>query len=209
MTDNLVYDPSLEPDERTGDRAGSRNDRFAFTDHDTSQEYHVAAALAAALRVLRGYDDALAAECLKTAKGAWTYEQSRTPVSFRAAYVPGNPEAQQVLAAVELLLTTREAVYGERLAALLPVVKRNVRRVGWAAARRCHCSKTRHSRQASAKRWKVSETNCAKSLRAIPSACRGIRRSGASDGTSRSSRSGNTTCRARSRICSTARRSVG
>ena len=135
MTDNLVYDPSLGPDERTADRSGSRNDRFAFTNHDTSQEYRVAAALAAASRVLRSHDDALADECLQTARRAWDYEQSHPPVSFRAAYVPGHPEAQEVLAAVELLITTKEPAYGERLAALLPAVGQNVDRVGWAAAR--------------------------------------------------------------------------
>lgn len=135
MTDNLVYDPSLGPDERTADRSGSRNDRWAFTNRDTSLEYRVAAALAAASRVLRGYDDALAGECLETARRAWVYEQSHPPVRFDAAYVPGHAEVQEVLAAVELLLTTKEAPYAERLAALLPAVRENVGRVGWAAAR--------------------------------------------------------------------------
>jgi hypothetical protein len=135
MTDNLVYDPSLGPDERTADRSGSRNDRFAFTNHDTSQEYRVAAALAAASRVLRGYDDPLADECLQTAQRAWDYEQGHPPVSFRAAYVPGHADSQEVLAAVELLLTTKEPAYAERLVALLSVVRQNVDRVGWAAAR--------------------------------------------------------------------------
>jgi hypothetical protein len=111
------------------------DDRWAFTNRDTSLEYQVTAALAAASRVLRGYDDRLATECLATAAAAWEYEQSHSPAEHRSAYVPGDAEAQEVLAAVELLIATGEERYRERLLELLPTIEDNAWNTGWAAAR--------------------------------------------------------------------------
>ncbi|MBN2002227.1 MAG: glycoside hydrolase family 9 protein [Anaerolineae bacterium] len=98
-----------------GDAATMTDKRWAFTNHDTALEYQVAAALAAASRVLRGFEDALADECLQTAVAAWDYEHAHDPVSQPAAYVPRDPEAQEIVAAVELLLATGDARYRERL----------------------------------------------------------------------------------------------
>jgi endoglucanase len=135
MTDNLVYDASLAEDERTGDRAGLNDDRWAFTNRDTGLEYKVAAALAAAGRMLRGHDDALADECLKTAAKAWQYEQEHEPVRHRSAYVPGDRETQEVLATVELLLSTGEVAYADRLKAVAPALEDGAAHAVWAAAR--------------------------------------------------------------------------
>ncbi len=135
MTDNLVYDPSLAPDERTGTHSGRRDDRWAFTNRDTGLEYHVAAALAAASRALKGYDDPLAQECLETALGAWEYEQGHPPARHRSGYVPAGPQAEQVVAAAELLVTTGEAAFADRLVALLPVIGDHVAATAWAVAR--------------------------------------------------------------------------
>jgi hypothetical protein len=134
-TDNLIYDPSLGERERTGDRSGKRDDRWAFTSRDTSLEYQVAAALAASARVLKGQDDELAWECLETAEKAWAYERAHAPVRFECTYVPGHPEAQEAIAAVELLVSTGKAVYRERLVQLLPAIQEHVATVGWAVAR--------------------------------------------------------------------------
>ena len=135
MTDNRAFDPALKPGEIGEGRSGLKDDRWAFTDPDTSLEYRVASALAAASRVLQGTNDALARECLETALRIWEREQGRTPVVGRAAYVPGRPEAQEILAAVELLITTKQSRFGERLAALLPVIEKNFGDVGWAVSR--------------------------------------------------------------------------
>jgi endoglucanase len=135
ITDNRVFDPSLGIDEVKGDRSGRRDDRYAFTNRDTGMEYAAIAALAASSRVLRGFDDPLAKECLETAVKAWDYEQSHPPARFANPYVPDRADTQEVIAAVELLITTREARYAERLKALLPVVAERPDEVGWAAAR--------------------------------------------------------------------------
>jgi hypothetical protein len=135
MSDNLVYDAALAEDEVRDGRSGRMDDRWAFTNRDTSLEYQVAAALAASARVLAGYDEALAEECIETARTAWEFEHTHAPAEHRCAYVPGRAECQEVIAAVELFLTTGEERYGGRLAELLPVVEEHVGRVGWAAAR--------------------------------------------------------------------------
>ena len=127
--------PSLGVDEVKGDRSGRRDDRYAFTNRDTGMEYASVAALAASSRVLRGFDDPLAKECLETAVKAWEYEQGHPPARFANPYVPDRADIQEVIAAVELLVTTREARYAERLKALLPVVAERPDEVGWAAAR--------------------------------------------------------------------------
>jgi hypothetical protein len=137
VTDNRVYDASLSPTAVAGERSGKRDDRWVFTGRDTSVEYKVAQALAAASRVLRGYDDALAEECLATAVKAWEYERAHEAVEQRSAYVPRHPEVQEVLATAELLITTREERFCQRLLELLPVIEQNIARVSWHGVGSC------------------------------------------------------------------------
>jgi len=135
MTDNRVYDPSLGPNEVKEERSGRLDDRWAFTNRDTSLEYKVITALAAANRVLRGYEDALAQECLDTAIKTWDYEQSHPPVEHRSSYVPGRPATQEILATAELLITTEDDRYRQRLIDLLPTVVDKITQVGWTVIR--------------------------------------------------------------------------
>ena len=135
LTDNRIFDPSLGIDEVKGDRSGRRDDRYAFTNRDSGMEYSAVAALAASSRVLRGFDDPLARECLATAVKAWEYEQGNPPVRQSNPYVPERADTQEVLATAELLITTHEARFAERLKILLPVIEAQVEEVGWAAAR--------------------------------------------------------------------------
>ena len=140
MTDNRVYDRALAPGEVRCDAeghitAGKNDDRWAFTNHDTALEYQVAAALAAASRVLRGYEDELADECLQMAVKVWDYEQAHDPVEQRGEYVPRGAEAQEIVAAAELLLTTGEERYRARLLEAQPILDKAARRVGGAVAR--------------------------------------------------------------------------
>jgi endoglucanase len=134
-SDQLLYDQSLKPDEVKGNRSGKPDDRWAVTNRDASLEYQVITALAASSRLLKGYNDNLAAECLSTAVKAWDYEQTHDPVIQPNTYVPGHHELQEVYATCELLITTGENRYKERLLALLPVIKANPSQLGWCAAR--------------------------------------------------------------------------
>jgi hypothetical protein len=135
VTDQLFYDASLKPNEIKDNRSGKTDDRWVVTNKDTSLEYEVITALVAASRLLRGYNDKLAEECLATAIKAWEYEQGHDPVIQPNAYVPGHYEWQEVLATCELLITTRENRFKDLLIKLLPVIKKAPNEVGWSVAR--------------------------------------------------------------------------
>ena len=135
VTDQLFYDKSLKPGEVRGNRTGKADDRWVVTNKDTSLEYEVITALAAASRLLRGYNEKLAEECLRTAIKAWEYEQKHDPVNQPNAYVPRHPEWQEVHATCELLITTGENRFKDRLRKLLPIIKEYPGEVGWSAAR--------------------------------------------------------------------------
>ncbi len=136
-TDGLVYDPALRPGEARDGRSGTPDDRWAFTSRNSALDYGAAAALAAASRVLAGWDDTLATECLRTAERVWEEEHAREPARFRFGNTTGGRlEDEEVNAAVELLLATRGGRrYAERLAALAPYIERNFFAVGAQATR--------------------------------------------------------------------------
>jgi endoglucanase len=66
-TDGRIYDPKLGPNEVKGDYSGKPDDRWIFTTTNPFFQWNAIAALAAAADVLKGYDDALAKDCLDTA----------------------------------------------------------------------------------------------------------------------------------------------
>jgi endoglucanase len=114
-TDGKVDDPA--------DAKSAADDRWAFTTATTALNYGSAAALAAASRALRGYRDALADECLAAARRVWGDEHAREPNLFRFGNTTGgDPKSEELHAAVELLLTTREPRYAEAVAALWPLI---------------------------------------------------------------------------------------
>ncbi|MFA9391768.1 MAG: glycoside hydrolase family 9 protein [Prolixibacteraceae bacterium] len=116
MTDNLIYNPKLSELESNGYESGVFDDRWAFTSKSTALNYGSAAGLAAASRALTGFNDQLAVECLATAKRVWKEEHSKEPDLFRVGNTTGGNLLQEELkAAVELLLCTREKEYAERV----------------------------------------------------------------------------------------------
>jgi len=135
MTDSRFYDPALGLAETKGDRSGRRDDRLAFTNRDSGNEYRSVAALAAASRVLIDFDPELARECRATAIKAWDYEQTHAPVHQASAYVPAALGDQEIMAAVELLLTTGEPRFAARLKALLPMIEARAEAIGWTVTR--------------------------------------------------------------------------
>lgn len=124
-TDNLLYDAGLKPGERNGERSGNFDDRWAFTNRQTGLQYDSVQALAAASRALRSYNPKLAEECLAAALKIWEFEQSHPPVFARHAYASGDSgyHAQEIVATAELLLTTGDGKFRERLLGLLPVIR--------------------------------------------------------------------------------------
>jgi hypothetical protein len=114
-TDGRVDDPS-SPD-------NPKDDRLAFTTATTALNYGSAAALAAASRALRSYRDSLADECLSTARKAWDAEKARSPNLFKVGNTTGGDVGDEELhAAVELLITTRDPRYAKRIRELWPTI---------------------------------------------------------------------------------------
>jgi len=114
-TDGRIYDPA--------DPNSPADDRWAFTTATTALNYGSAAALAAASRALRGYNDSLAEECLQTALRVWKFEKGRKPNLYRYGNTTGgDPADEELRAAIELLITTKEAQYAKRVHELFPVI---------------------------------------------------------------------------------------
>lgn len=124
MTDNLIYDPELGKNESNGVYSGKPDDRWAFTSRSTALNYGSAAALAAASRALVNYNKSFAEKCLATAEKVWKEEQGREPDVFRVGNTTGGRlDFEELRAAIELLETTGNDIYKERVAAMIPVIE--------------------------------------------------------------------------------------
>ncbi len=131
-TDNKIYNPRMADWESNGVYSGKPDDRWAFTTRTSPLNYGSASALAAASRALRGYNDELADECIATAKRVWNFEQTNEPKIFVSGNTTGGPlEAEMLKAAVELLITTRDATYADAIWGLMPYIKQSF---GWSAS---------------------------------------------------------------------------
>ncbi len=124
-TDNLIYDPKKSELETDGFKSGKFDDRWAFTSKSSSLNYGSAAALAAASRALKGFNDALAKESIDTAKKVWADEQAKPkPDSFKYGNTTGGKlEHEQLKAATELLITTGDVKYAQAITTLLGQVE--------------------------------------------------------------------------------------
>jgi endoglucanase len=91
-TDGRIYDPKLGPNEVKGDYSGRPDDRWIFTTNNPFFQWSAIAALAAAADTLKGYDDAMAKDCLDTAIKAWNDEKAH-PTPFPGGGWGGAPEA--------------------------------------------------------------------------------------------------------------------
>jgi hypothetical protein len=100
-TDNRIYDPKLGLHEVKGDYSGKPDDRWIFTTTNSSNQWSGIASLAAAADVLKGWDDAMAKDCLETAIKAWNDEKAHPTPSRagRRGFGVSSPDAAGVLAA--------------------------------------------------------------------------------------------------------------
>ncbi|HYM93515.1 MAG TPA: glycoside hydrolase family 9 protein, partial [Chitinophagaceae bacterium] len=134
-TDGEIYNPSLKEFQTDGFTSGNFDDRWAFTSKSSSLNYGSAAALAAASRVLKNYNDTLANECIATAKKIWEDENSHPPDMFRHGNTTGGPLRDEKLrAALELLITTKEKRFADTINAAIPDFERQFNRYAVLAA---------------------------------------------------------------------------
>jgi endoglucanase len=136
-TDGRIYSERMGPLESDGIHSGVPDDRWAFTTHTTALSYDLVSALAAASRVLRGYDDKMAEECLQIAVHVWDEEHKQPPALFHYFNTTGSDVRHaETEAAFELLISTRAGeIYRKRLNELLPTIKDQFAFLGGTAAR--------------------------------------------------------------------------
>jgi endoglucanase len=136
-TDRMIYDPAMAPLQNDGVHSGVPDDRWAFTGHTTALNYAAAAGLAAASRVLKQSDPALADQALAAAVALYETERKSPPVvagNFNTT--GGDPKIQEISATVELVLATKDAaLYAAHLKELLPAIRENFIFAGWIATR--------------------------------------------------------------------------
>ncbi|MGZ3882223.1 MAG: glycoside hydrolase family 9 protein, partial [Flavisolibacter sp.] len=124
-TDNLVYNAALKEHQSDGFTSGNFDDRWAFTSKSSSLNYGSIAALSAASRVLKGYNDTLADQCIAMAKRVWEEEQTHAPDMFRHGNTTGGPLTDEKLkAALELLISTKEKKFADTLTAYIPAFEK-------------------------------------------------------------------------------------
>ena len=142
-TDGRIYSEKLGPHEVNGNFSGVADDRWAFTTKEPRLQYGAAASLAAASQALKGWDDALAKQCLETAVKMWDEEHAHPtkievpagqeqPANFAERIVRG----EEWKATLELLIATNgDALYKKRIVEMLPLVQQGFGFGGWTAVR--------------------------------------------------------------------------
>ena len=91
----------LKTGERTGTHSSVPDDRWVFTEDNPSRELTTAAHLAAAARVLKGFNDDLSSQCLDIAKAIYSHDYQ----------LSGRTSNSKIHAASELFLTTGDDQY--------------------------------------------------------------------------------------------------
>ena len=100
----------------------SPDDRWVFTEDNPGRSLEVASALAAAYRVMKGYNDTMANACLSIAKDVWTTTKEKNPL-------------QRVALATELYITTKEKPYADFLVASKDEIAKHIDNTGWMLGR--------------------------------------------------------------------------
>jgi endoglucanase len=122
MTDNFIFDPTLDSGEVRGNRSGIADDRWVFTEQNPRRELGVAAGLAAASRALPDYNSALSERSLDISKKLWEANLDANPIF-------------QLEAAVELFITTEEQQYREYFIENYEKLAEPIERTGWLLGR--------------------------------------------------------------------------
>ncbi len=102
------------------------DDRIVFTEDDPGWQIYGVTGLAAASRVLKGYNDSLSDECINTAEKIWRKYQSA-----KGEHITN----RKIQALVELILTTGKKEYKDGLINMLPEIVKNINEVGWMVGR--------------------------------------------------------------------------
>ena len=122
-TDNLRFNASMKPDQRSGTDSGKPDDRWVFTEQDPVHEYKAIAALASASRSLKATNPALSRECVEAAEALWL--------------MPRDPKKgfdARMIAAAQLWKTTAGAPYRQEILANRAQIMTDSGKIAWAIA---------------------------------------------------------------------------
>ncbi len=112
MTDNLLYNPKLQPYESDGLTSGTMDDRWVFTMKIPFINYSSIAALASASRALKDYNKQLSEESLSYAISAWD-EEHKNPVQKDTSIFAWFFSSAEVPAALQLYISTKDERYAK------------------------------------------------------------------------------------------------
>lgn len=124
QTDNVPFNPKLAPGERKKDTSGTADDRWVFTEDNPDRELYSAAGLAAAARVLKTYNPAMAQEALAAAEDL-----------YKKAFSRAEKIDNKTFAVAELFLATGKASYLADITALKEAIVANIAEAGWPLGR--------------------------------------------------------------------------
>ncbi len=123
ITDNMFYnDVKTKGAPPVVGLPHSPDDRWVFTEDNPGRSLEVAATLAAASRVMKSYNDTMAADCLNIAREVWANTKEKYPL-------------QRVELATELYLTTKEKQYADFLINNKDAIAKRIDNTGWVLGR--------------------------------------------------------------------------
>ena len=102
ITDGRKYNPAFKNGDVNAHESGILDDRLVFTEQNPGRELDVAEALATGARVLKGFNDTLATQSVQAAESIYASVDADKNQRMAGA---------KVKAAVELLITTGNAIY--------------------------------------------------------------------------------------------------
>jgi endoglucanase len=100
----------------------SADDRWVFTENNPGRSLEAATGLAAAARVMKGYNDTLSTQCLQIAQQVWSNTKEENT-------------QQRIGLAVELLITTKDQKYADFLVSKTKDITDHIENTGWLVGR--------------------------------------------------------------------------
>jgi len=123
MTNNISYTHGSSESDLPSWLGNTNDDRWVFTDINPKRELMVCSQLAAASRVLKGYNDTLSEQCIAIAELIWQENHESEHV------VP------KIQALAELYITTEKEEYLDAVVAMAEAIRINIDKCGWAVCR--------------------------------------------------------------------------
>jgi len=122
ITDNKPFITNAANTNPVLNTSATADDRWVFTEDNPGRSMETAMALAAASRVMKGYNDTLSTLSLQIAKEVWKN-------------TPDKNVSRRVGLAVELYITTRDKMYADYLISHSDAIAQNIDNLGWPVSR--------------------------------------------------------------------------